>query len=254
MKLAQAVWGDVRCEPLCREHAEAEVWRVVGARGTVGWLKRHRDAGRARREAQAVRAWGPALGWEDCTAVADGVWLTLPHQDGVPVTQATPSLYRAVGERLAALRACSVEPDPMPLQEALRRRVLSWDERSAGVVPESCRARVREAWREVPQVRRVACHRDVQLHNLLVRGDEVVILDLGQARPDLPAMDVAKLIEVPAELPEGCVEGLAEGLGDTVHRGWWERCRLLHGLATWVWGARHGDAAAVARAAEILVP
>ena len=80
-----------------------------------------------------------------------------------------------------------------------------------------------------------------------------VLLDLGQARPDLGLVDLVKLVELPdvltgAErallLARAGVEG--EAL-DAL-----ERLRVLHGLGTWVWGLRHGDVASATRGRLIL--
>jgi 8-oxo-dGTP diphosphatase len=236
---------------------QATVYEAIGPGGTVAWVKRHRSAAGAAREVAAYTRWVPAVGWGFAPllgVVEGGRTLLLGPVVGVPLAEVPrrePAL-EALGRLLRALHGVPVgEADPVPLGEALARRAQAWAD--AGGAPDAWRRGVLEAVAEVPEVPRAPCHRDVQLHNVLWTEQGVVLLDLGQARPDHPAVDLVKLLELPGDpLGRSEVEALWAGYGARTAAGALRGLRALHGLATWAWGQRHGVGEAMARGRAVL--
>lgn len=247
-------------------HGEAFVWEVQGRGVTLAWLKRHRNAGKAQREERAYTAWGggdafaPWLG----RCPVDRRALLVGHVPGVPAN-AMPSDRTALEPVLealgAALRRLHTQPwvddDPMPIGEAMRARCAGWVMRADGVVDEDLLDAVGEMFLTpwAPELKRVPCHRDVHLGNVIVGPHGITLIDFGQSRPDLWLSDVVKLFPVPGGRDGWRWKAFSQGYGKRlatheVDALW--RLRALHGLATWVWAAEHGDRARVQEGREIL--
>lgn len=241
--------GDVELVPIPRPHGQAALWSVHQRGRCVAWVKRYPDAGAAAREALAYEGWLPQVGWGHAPWIGrcpgDPATLATRHVAGIPATgrRRVGDLER-LGELLAALHRVPLPAvDLLPLREALLLRAEGWLRR--GEVPAELARRTLRAVGEVrwSAAARVPCHRDVQLHNLLV-GDRLVLLDFGQARPDLALVDLVKLLELPDVLTFAERAALLTGAGvagDDEALDTLARLRVLHGLGTWVWCVRHGD-------------
>lgn len=228
-----------------RSGQQGEIWRSDTTPPV--WFKGRRNDADAAREVAAIQDWGAALGWPPGTR-RHGRWVCMPHIAGGRA-RPSPETYERLGRRLAALHALPFEDDdPVPLADALASRARSW---SRGVPTDVGRRLVRAWDTELPAMTRVPCHRDVAFWNLRM-GDELRLLDLGQARPDLFLFDLVKLYQAP--LRPDREDALWRGLGREreAWAGLLQRCLLLHGVATWAWGARHGDARAVEQGRRIL--
>ncbi|MCB9664319.1 MAG: aminoglycoside phosphotransferase family protein [Alphaproteobacteria bacterium] len=239
---------------------EARVWSVHEGDRVVAWLKRHRHKDKARRERRAYRTWLPGLSGTPRLLLAPEdlpASLLFEHVPGERADQATLTaaeeleVFRQLGRFLAALHAVPVDTtDELPLEEALPERCEAWTERAAGIVDDDLIDAVREMFAAPlpPGLVRVPCHRDLQLHNVMVErttdGLVVRVLDFGQSRADCWLADLVKLFQLPEEVSPGLFRALLEGYGRRLGRGEAEvlvRLRALHGLATWVWSADHGD-------------
>lgn len=254
---------------------DARVHAVVVAGAPVAIAKRHRSVRKYRQEVAALTRFAPAL--------AEAAPQLLAHDDAqllllMSVVRGRPlaslaleraneqDAHRALGALTARLhRVPYVDADPLPAPDAFRRRVEAWCARAAGVVAPSVvdavRGIAREATPALEGASRVPCHRDLAPRNVVVRGADgqavlVGLVDFEHARPDLPWFDLVRLAtEVWGERPD-LEAAFMDGYGAPPRAGggaeaaWSELdARILasavavHGLATLVWGARHGDAA-----------
>lgn len=245
-----------------RRLAEARTWAVRVDGEPVGWLKWHRQRDKAARERRAYDVWLRDM--RDVSADFLGTcpdapgWMLTRHVPGTPLDtlDLTPAesraAYRNLGRVLARLHAVTFDgpPDPVPVHEALVARGRAWSERAGQVGGfaglDAVRERLEAPWPQT--LRRVPCHRDVQLHNVIARKEQgrlvTVLIDFGQARPDVWMGDFVKLFQLPSSVTPGAWEACMDGYGhgmDAVERRTFERMRLLHGLGTWTWAVRHGD-------------
>lgn len=266
-RFVRSTVGDVdRYEDKTVPLGEARVWAVWRGDTVVAWLKRHKALAKAVREAEAYRSWLPAL--RGGTVALLGVCPDVPR---VLLTAPAPGeradrlrlseiealdVYREIGGFLARLHALPFpEDDPVPLDDALRARAHAWCDRALDVVDDSLLDAVREAF-DTPApagLRRVPCHRDLQLHNAFYdasapAGSRVTVIDFGQARMDVWLSDLVKLFQHGGDDAPTRRQALLEGYGRRLGAGeglLFDRLRALHGLATWVWSSDHGDARGV---------
>ena len=256
-----------------RRLAEARTWAVRVDDAPIGWLKWHRQPDKAAREARAYTVW--LAGMRDVSAEFLGTcpagrgWMLTRHVPGTPLDAMEMTdperraAYRNLGRTLARLHSVRAEgpQDPVPLHEALLSRARAWSARAqeaggfAGL--DAAQASLEAPW--PTSLSRVPCHRDVQLHNVIGRRVDgrlvTVLIDFGQARPDVWMVDFVKLFQLPSALVPGAMEACLEGYGrkmDPVERRTFDRLRVLHGLGTWTWAVSHGDHG-VARSARRVI-
>jgi len=216
--------------------------------------KTHLDPARASREQAALAPTGAAgqLGAsptliDTATDPSGAVVLLL---EWIPASPAlpTPATLEAAGHWLARLHATpSTTPDPLPLGTALHRRWRGLVRRSRRVIDpaalDTISALVGPPTR-LGQCKRVFCHRDFTPDNWLWQAisSKLWVLDLEHARPDAPAADLVKLeselFVARPELRAAFYSGYGPPLPDNEMRSW----RAWHGLATWTWGMRQGEA------------
>lgn len=186
--------------------------------------------------------------------------LVLSHVPGAPAEAVRDrrDLHRQAGALLAALHALPAEDDdPLPLREALSRRMAAALARAAPHLPAAAARRAEAAvdgFRAFEGVVRCPCHRDVAPSNWLVEGGRLGLVDFEHARPDAALVDLVKLAE-------------GDWLDDPRTRGAFfeghpplgaddeERLRALlwlHALATLAWARAHGDELFAARAHRLL--
>lgn len=235
-------------------YGEARVWAVWQDDAIVAWLKRHRHKDKALRERHAYEHWVPKLGRGTTRLL--GVCAEAPaallidHVHGTPADLAplddegVRALYRALGEFLSRLHGLDIpDDDTMPMEEALDARCAGWLARAADVIDielvDEIERMFADPWPS--GLVRVPCHRDLQWHNVLVRGTgddlEITVIDFGQSRPDVRFADFVKLFQLPDELVRGASTAFFEGYGRRLSGDEIDalvRLRALHGLATWV--------------------
>lgn len=272
-RMVRDALGEVdRLEERTVPFGEARVWAVWRDGAIVAWLKRHRSRDKARREIRAYREWLPAVGWgvPELLATSEdapNALLTAPARgeraDLASLTDAEArALFRRLGAFLAAMHAVAVpDPDPEPLSDALRERAWGWCERAEDILDADLVDAVRQAFDEPisDTIRRVPCHRDLQLHNLFIdrsSGEvDVMVIDFGQSRLDVWLSDLVKLFQHadPERLP--LRQALLEGYGRRLRpdeADLLDRLRGLHGLATYVWASSHGDQRGMKIGREVL--
>lgn len=161
------------------------------------------------------------------------------------------SAWEAAGAWLAARHALPVSPpDPMPLAQALDRRLQALQKRARRAdVPPDVLARLTPL---PTQGRRALCHRDFQPDNWLWDGATLGIVDFEHSRPDDPLADLVKL-EATAFIhqPTAC-RAFYRGYGSRpppeVRTPW----VTWHGVFTLTWGLQHRAPDRIAEGRAIL--
>ena len=185
----------------------------------------------------------------------DSRLLLLSRLPGAPPPPGHLGAHEAAGRWLRSLHARPTpHPDPMPLSDALTRRVRAALEHVPAGVGGITRIRSGlEPDRPFAPATRVWCHRDFSPRNWLwdpAAGLSVV--DLEHSRPDHPAWDLVKLMtEVWPDHP-GTAEAFIRGYGPLPDERLLLRLCWLHGLQTRAWGIRQGDAETARLGARIL--
>ena len=157
-----------------------------------------------------------------------------PVSRGLDPSVPRPAVLEAAGRWLRALHDLRpVPPDPLPLEEAVRRR---W----AGILPglpddlrQTLEARIDVS--VLAGIERVWCHRDVHPRNWLWDGERLTVVDVEHARPDLGAID---LVRTPGRAV------LLDSYGHVEERVL-EQALLLDAAGAIAWGRRHGEEAFV---------
>lgn len=258
-------WAEARLGVAVRLRAaghpdgEARVWRVDTESGEpLAYLKRHRVHDKWRRERMILgqlRRPPAAPVPELLDSDERGLALLLRACPGVPATQTSlapadeRSLHEQAGHFRRRLDAVPVEEDdPLPVPEALARRLRAWLERARPSLSPALLQRVEAAFDVGPfeGATRRWCHRDLGPHNWIVEptasGPRLHVIDFGQARPDAWLVDVLKLwddawLGDPA-LADAFFRGYGRALDPREHAQL-RQLALLHGLATAAWGDRH---------------
>jgi len=188
-------------------HEQSQVFRVEVAARAPAYLKCHRHAPLAAREAHALRRWSTRPALAACLPRVLGHqpsegWLLLSEVEGAPGTKLEGAhrlaMFEAAGRfrrELDSLRLDDDERDPLPLTRAWIRRVDRTLERAAAHLTPAKRQSLRDrldpsAWSTAT---RSWCHRDFAPHNWRWDGLGLGVLDLGQARPDVWISDLVKL-------------------------------------------------------------
>ena len=168
--------------------------------------------------------------------------------------------HRQAGLALGRLHSLRLEDlDPLPLSEALPRRLESWLGRAGALLDESRRLRVRERFGDGSAFqgeRRVPCHRDLEPRNWLVELEGTTVrglrlVDFEHPRLDHALSDFVKLecgdwVDRP-QLREAFLDGHGTPL-DGAGEDRLARLVLLHLLATLVQLSEHGHEDGAARA------
>ena len=261
-------WAEARLGVAVRLRAaghpdgEARVWRAEAEDGEpLAYLKQHRVHDKWRRErtilAQLRRP--PAAPVPELLDSDEpGLALLLRTCPGVPATALSlapvveRSLHEQAGRFRQRLDAVPVEEDdPLPLPEALARRLRAWLERARPSLPLALLQRVEAAFdaSSFDGATRRWCHRDLGPHNWIVEptvgGPRLHVIDFGQARPDVWLVDVLKLWDDAWAREPALADAFFTGYGRPPDRAETEQLRqlaLLHGLATAAWGDHHGHA------------
>lgn len=253
----------VRLQPAGHPDGEARVWRVDAA--TTGeplaYLKLHRVPDKHRREATILARLRepPAAAVPELLAVDEaGLALLLRACPGTPASAAPltlaheRSLHEQAGRFRRRLDVVPVdEDDPLPLPEALARRLRAWLERARPGLPPALLERIAAAFDAdaFEGATRRWCHRDLGPHNWIVEptdgGPRLHVIDFGQARPDAWLMDALKLWDDAWAREPSLADAFWAGYGrrpDADESSQLRQLALLHGLATAAWGDRHGHA------------
>lgn len=241
-------------------HAGSSVARLERADGAVAYLKRHASAGHHAREVAALEGWARALpGTPALLAVAPPprAWVLLGAVPGTLVASWSAddprqgAAHEAAGAWLARLHALPfADDDPLPLADALLRRLDAWRDRSAtGLLPAATWTSLGAALVALPRDgwRRVRAHRDFSPRNWL--WDEAAglgVIDFEHARPDAEGTDVARLADG-AWLGRPDLEAAFwRGYGSAPDAATHDRWRLVRGVqaaTTVAWARAHGDEA-----------
>ncbi len=230
-------------------------------------LKLHHTAGKHRREVSAYRAWGPSLEPElpRLLAVRDAppraiLLEALPGRAaGESYDEVHDAVHDAVHEaagawlaRLHRLPPAAVGADPLPVEDAYRRRADAAVGRASGALDPSTRRTVEALLAATLAMLagrpRVPCHRDFTPRNWLVLGGRwVAALDLEHARADLAEADLVRLASGPwivrPSSRTAFVAGYrAAGGPADPDAPWLPGLMALDAVATIGWAARHDDA------------
>jgi Ser/Thr protein kinase RdoA (MazF antagonist) len=264
----------VRLQPASNPDGEALVWRVdVDDGATAGrepraFLKLHRTADKWRRErtilerlAEPPAAPVPVV----LAAEPEGHALLLGARPGVLASSQSwsqpdeRSLHEQAGRLRRRLDAVAVDdPDPLPLPEAMQRRLRAWLERARPTVAEPLRRAVEASFDPgcFEGATRRWSHRDLAPHNWIVEpGPHLAVIDFGQARPDVWLVDVLKLWDGPWVHDPTLADAFWRGYGrrpSPIEETQLRALALVHGLATAAWGDRHGHASLSAHGRVVL--
>ncbi len=280
-RVATWVGSAVSLSPASRPDGEARVWRVEGSKGEViAYLKQHRVPDKWHRERTILgrlRELPEAAVPELLASDEEGLLLLLRACPGLPATSISLTSHdeRSLHEQAGRLRrrlddVPMDQDDPVPLAEALTRRLHAWIERGRPSLPPALLERICAAFDPGPfeAATRCWCHRDLAPHNWIVQptaiGPRLWVIDFGQARPDAWLVDVLKLWDDAWARDPGLADAFFAGYGrelDSTEHAQLRQLALLHGLATAVWGDRHAHArfsshgrAVLARALEGSAP
>ena len=240
----EALFGPVDSwQRLAPESEQAVLWLGVRRGTPLGVIKRYQSAAGAGREHFAYTEWATQISaWTAPfygRVEADPRALTLGYVTGETATfDATPAVFENIGRFARALHQLPyVDEDPLPLQQAVGRRLAALEDTEPGV------ARVVEVVERLIERAhfggRVPCHRDLAPWNWRVDGEDVRVLDFGQSRADTWLMDVVKLAPQWSSVQE---EAFFSGYGRHLSESEsWALIALvgLHGLGGVQWGRRH---------------
>ena len=247
---ARPVWA--RSTP----HTTVQAWMTDGR--TV-FTKQHRDPARLAREAAALETWAATLGQSPRVQARHDDHLVLSALPGEHHTADSLPLaaWTAAGAWLRrAHQLPDVPPDPLPVDQALRRRLKGLVRRARRVLPPELVVRCRDTIGDPGQLAtpRVWCHRDFTPDNWLWEPatEQLWVLDFEHARPDIAWSDRVKLAATAfVERPEA--QGAFDaGYGPLPHPTHARAHVVWHGLATLTWGLQHGAADFVRLGRDIL--
>lgn len=225
-----------------------------------GVHKRYRSVRARDQERRALLDWAPHLPLRAPKVLAvERDALLLEPLDGShpgPDWREDLALADALGRGLAALHALPfVDRDPLPLPEALPRRLAGWRSRSddplvvraVGLLPDVLARCAPETLRRVP------CHRDVHPGNVLL-GPPLALLDWEHAGPDSPWVDLLRTWEGLGPGEDPWLRALAAGAGLDLDAGWstLRALGLVEGAGCLAWGTRHDAPDVVERGRRLL--
>lgn len=242
-----------------RRSPGADLWVLDAGGAPAAVLKCHRHGRGFVQERCALERWAPSLRRTPrLLAVRDESprALLLAYLAGQPVSDATLSpgrgadLHRRAGRLLRTLHTLPqpLEPDPVPLGDALEARTRAWCERARPRIPASTLDWVLGAVLDAPRddLVRVPCHRDFGEHNWLYDPghDALALIDFEHARPDLWLVDLLELgLGAWPDRP-GLEEAFWQGYGrrpDAAETRLLGALERLHAVAGLDWALRHGD-------------
>lgn len=209
---------------------------VVEAGGGGRFVVKEASRAAIERERRGLEA-ATVSGVPTVLAMPEPTVLVLSWHPGRPSNE--PQAVRAAGRWLRGLHERGiVEPDPLPIREALVRRRDAWLRRAGGLDTSAVASATFEAFNGA---KRVLCHRDFTPWNWLWDVDRgLTVIDFGQSRADLAQWDLIKLEGDLFVREPSLREPFYEGYGPVERTGLAELL-LLHGLQTAVWGDTHGD-------------
>lgn len=230
-------------------------------------LKRYRSA-RARTQAQdALQLWGAQL-----TRVRAPTLLSSASADPSPSLRlefldgdvlADQESWRerldvaeALGAGFAELHALPATPDPMPLHEAVPRRLSGWIRRDEGALGELRVSQLRAALDPKPLhgIHRVPCHRDLGPRNVILLDDGGLgLIDWEHARVDCGWSDLLRTWEGLDPSDDPWTAALARGAGLPLD-GWpiLRALGLVEGAGCIVWGHSQAQPDLVERGERLL--
>jgi len=250
--------------PWGQDHGQADVWRVQAEDGRViAFLKRPYTDGHFDRELAAYERWTPYLAGRTPTLLGvmegDRKTLLLSAASGELAESVRFNddqwceLHRQAGALAARLHGLPhIDLDPMPLDEAMDRRMSAWLKRAGTCFDAGTIAKISEAFDPgaFKHFARVPCHRDYSPRNWVVRrqdsGLRLSAIDFGHAAADLWLADVLKLWDRAWHGHDDRRAAFFEGYGRAMTEPEalaLEMLGIWHGLATAVWSHDHGDPA-----------
>ena len=204
--LSEALGGELstwELQALTREGGQAEVWMARSGRARRVARRLHHRPGLAA-ERDAMLAWNAAVGSAIPAVLAANAaegWSVVEAVDGTLVAELDPddlrrpSVYRQLGEIRRRALEIPIPADSMSTQDAMRRRVEATLARIAGD-PEAGMTAHAPSLRaflatDHSRLQRVACHRDLGEHNLILDGEgRLHLIDFGRAAPDFLLVDL----------------------------------------------------------------
>ncbi len=230
-------------------------------------LKRYRSA-RARTQARdALQSWAPSL-----TRLRAPIVLPSAANDPSPSLRlefleggvlSNEAMWReqldiaeALGNGLAELHALHAPPDPLPLHEAIPRRLAGWLKRDEGALGAERILELQAHLDPTPLrgLERVPCHRDLGPDNVvLLKQGGFGLIDWEHARADCAWSDILRTWEgLPPELDTWSA-ALARGAGLPLD-GWpaLRALGLVEGAGCIVWGTSQAQPWLVERGERLL--
>ncbi len=230
-------------------------------------VKRLRSSRARDQEVQSLTSWGARL----VNLGIPEVLPPLPSDDprtlrqrllpGLPLAELSHwrerlDMAERLGAGLAELHSLSCPSDPLPLDQALARRMEGWLRRDRGALPAALRSEVERAFDPSPfaLVARTPTHRDVHEWNVLVHEGHLTLLDWEHARADCPWFDVVRTWDgAPAEHdPWTLTLARAAGLDPIGDEDALRTVGLLEGVGSIVWGVQHGQPVQTRRGTSLL--
>lgn|GEM_PF-3902220 len=174
-------------------------------------------------------------------------WLEGARLSESPGWRSRLDLAEQLGRGLAELHALPCDHDPMPLSEAVGRRMEGWLARDVGLEALGAGRRLRLRERLDPGALdglvRVPCHRDVHGDNLLLAPDQpMALLDWEHAMADCAWVDLLRGWDGRPPDEDPWTAGVASAAGLPIEQwGALVALGLVEGAGCIVWGARNGQ-------------
>jgi aminoglycoside phosphotransferase (APT) family kinase protein len=257
---------NLRLEPCLGQHGQAKVWAIEQSGEVLAYVKKHVSLRSFEREHQCYRTLASASLAHRPHAMAHAQLLVACEVEQLLILSPVAGERIGDGELgrclsmaavwLAQLHALPfVDPDPLPLTEALAERV-SWMLSKLPTTQATLRQALWDAETALSRVgnlERVLCHRDFAPPNWLLdpSGSSIAVLDFEHAQGDHWCVDLCRLDAIFA-LQAGaeaqflmCYRGR---LMDEREQQIYRLCRLLDAAQTWLWAQRQGERAFLRRA------